>query len=62
MKPRILEPVLARISQQNSLGLSGWYEVIYCDEIGWKSYENGTTFKNGEQVEEWIYCDEALTA
>lgn len=62
MKPREFEPVLARISKQTSLGLSGWYEVIYYSNEHWKPYENGTNFKNGEQVVAWVYCDYALTA
>jgi hypothetical protein len=53
--PDELEPVLARIEQINSLGKSGWWEVVYYDGI-WRSYSGSKTFENGEKVINWEYC------
>lgn len=55
--PTKLESVLAKISHQNGLGLSQWYEVVYYDGK-WRSYSGSTTFKDGEIVVEWKYCKE----
>ena len=53
--PDELKPVLARIEQINSLGKSGWWEVVYYDGK-WCSYSNSKTFNNGEKVVDWEYC------
>ena len=53
--PKALEPILAKISHQNDLGLSQWYEVVYYAN-GWQSFINSNTFEDGEQVIEWKYC------
>ena len=57
--PNKLESVLAKITHQNDLGLSQWYEVVYYDN-GWYSYAGSKTFRDGEQVIEWVYCRNIL--
>jgi hypothetical protein len=57
--PNELESVLAKITHQNCLGLSQWYEVVYYDN-GWYSYAGSKTFQDGEQVIEWVYCKNVL--
>lgn len=54
--PPELEPVLAKISHQNDLGLSTWYEVVYWADEKWSSYSGSKTFENGERVLEWVEC------
>lgn len=56
MTPKELEPVLAKISHQNDLGLPNWYEVVYYVDGKWHSYSGSTTFDDGEKVLEWIHC------
>lgn len=58
--PREAEPVLAQISQINSLGKSGWHEVVYHDGQNWKSYEASKTFNDGEIVMQWRYVNELM--
>ena len=55
--PKALEPVLAKISDTNDLGVSQWYEVVYYDNR-WCSYGGSKTFEDGERVIEWKYCEE----
>jgi hypothetical protein len=55
--PTKLESVLAKISHQNGLGLSQWYEVVYYDHK-WCSYSGSKTFEDGERVVHWKYCKE----
>ncbi len=58
--PHDFKPVLAKISHQNSLGRSEWFEVVYYDNDiahGWKAYADSDTFKDGEKVERWEYAD-----
>ena len=58
-KPKDLIPVLAEISHVNDLGTSTWYEVVY--HIGtWHSYGQSKTFKDGETVLRWKYCEGLL--
>ena len=54
--PSELEPVLAKITHQNDLGLSQWYEVVYYADDRWCSYSGSKTFQDGERVIEWKYC------
>jgi hypothetical protein len=54
--PTELESVLAKISHQNDLGLSQWYEVVYYADDRWCSYSGSKTFQDGEKVVEWVYC------
>lgn len=56
--PINLEPILAKITHQNDLGSSQWYEVVYYADGKWCSYSGSDTFNDGEQVTEWIYCKE----
>jgi hypothetical protein len=56
--PIKLEPVLAKISHQNDLGNSHWYEVVYYVNGKWFSYSGSKTFYDGERVIEWVYCNE----
>ena len=56
--PNELEPVLAKISHQNDLGNSHWYEVVYYVDGKWFSYSGSKTFEDGERVVEWVYCSE----
>jgi hypothetical protein len=56
--PNELEPVLAKISHQNDLGNSQWYEVVYYVDGKWCSYSGSKTFDDGEIVVEWVYCSE----
>lgn len=57
--PKELEPVLAKIAYVNELGTSTWFEVVYfCEE--WCSYSDSDTFEDGEQVVEWIYCNDCF--
>ena len=58
--PREAEPVLAQIRQINSLGKSGWHEVVYHDGQNWKSYEASKTFNDGERVVQWRYVNELM--
>jgi hypothetical protein len=57
--PNKLDSVLAKITHQNDLGLSQWYEVVYYDNK-WCSYSGSKTFEDGEKVVEWKYCKELL--
>lgn len=58
--PREGEPVLAQISQINSLGKSNWHEVVYHDGQNWKAYEGSKTFNDCEQVVQWRYVRELM--
>jgi hypothetical protein len=58
--PTELESVLAKITHQNDLGLSQWYEVVYYDDNKWCSYSGSKTFQDGERVIEWKYCKDCL--
>ncbi len=58
--PQELEPVLAKIDKIGDLGTSTWYEVVYHDGTGWCSYDNSTTFNDGERVLSWNYCKNIL--
>ena len=58
--PTNLESVLAKITHQNDLGLSQWYEVVYYDDNKWCSYSGSKTFQDGERVIEWKYCKDCL--
>lgn len=57
--PAELEPVLAKITYQNDLGLSQWYEVVYYD-TKWRSYSGSKTFEDGERVIYWKYCKDLI--
>lgn len=56
--PKELEPILAKISHINDLGLSQWYEVVYYVDDKWCSYSGSKTFEDGERVIDWKYCKE----
>ena len=56
--PKELEPILAKISHINDLGLSQWYEVVYYADDKWCSYSDSKTFEDGERVIDWKYCKE----
>lgn len=58
--PTKLESVLAKITHQNDLGLSQWYEVVYYVDGKWCSYNGSKTFEDGERVVEWKYCKELI--
>jgi hypothetical protein len=58
--PKELEPILAKISHINDLGLSQWYEVVYYADDKWCSYSDSKTFEDGERVIDWKYCKEQL--
>jgi hypothetical protein len=60
--PKNLESVLAKITHQNDLGLSQWYEVVYYDNDTekWCCYSGSKTFQDGERVIEWKYCKDCL--
>ena len=56
------KPILAKIQLQNSLGLSSYYEVICWEDNMWKRFDSTEKyFTNGEQVVEWLYCNECFT-
>jgi hypothetical protein len=55
--PNKSESILAKISHQNDLGSSQWYEVVYYDNK-WCSFSGSKTFEDGEKVIEWKYCKE----
>jgi hypothetical protein len=57
--PTEFKPVLAKISHINDLGKSEWYEVVYYSD-GWQSYSGSDTFKDGETVLIWKYCDNLI--
>lgn len=57
--PANLESVLAKITHQNSLGLSQWYEVVYYNNK-WCSYSGSKTFEDGERVIAWKYCKDLI--
>jgi len=58
--PIQLDSVLAKITHQNDLGLSQWYEVVYYADDKWCSYNGSKTFEDGEKVVEWKYCKELI--
>lgn len=60
IEPNELEPVLAEIQHRNDLGLSKWYEVVYFDGESWCSYSGSKTFKDGEKVIKWKYCNDCF--
>lgn len=55
--PKEFHPVLAKIEHINDLGKSKWYEVVYFDGE-WNTFSGSKTFKDGEQVVEWKYCED----
>jgi hypothetical protein len=57
--PTKIDSILAKITHQNDLGLSEWYEVVYYDNE-WCSFSGSKTFEDGEKVIEWEYCEELL--
>lgn len=57
--PTKLEPILAQIQHVNDLGISTWYEVVYFD-YSWCAYEGSDTFRDGERVIKWKYCEDLL--
>lgn len=61
--PTNLQPVLAKIRHDNSLGTSTWYEVVYYDnqiKHKWCPYAGSKTFQDGEVVTGWRYASEFL--
>ena len=58
--PEELRPVLAKVKHDGCNGHNEWYEVVYLDETGWKSYAGSSTFNDGEQVLDWKYCKDIL--
>ena len=60
--PTKLDSVLAKITHQNDLGLSQWYEVVYYDNNAdkWRSYNGSKTFQDGERVVDWKYCKDLI--
>lgn len=58
--PTEVDSILAKITHQNDLGLSQWYEVVYYADGKWCSYSGSKTFEDGEKVVEWKYCKELL--
>lgn len=57
--PKKLIPVLAQIQNVNDFGTFVWYEVVYYDGQ-WCSYEESSTFDDGEIVLRWTYITEQL--
>ena len=55
-----LEPVLAKLEHQGSLGKSNWFEVVYHDGENWCAYAGSNTFTDGEKVLEWFYCEDII--
>lgn len=58
--PNDLTPVIAQIKHLNDLGTSKWYEVVYYSDDQWHAYAGSNTFKNGEKVLQWKYCDDVF--
>ena len=58
MEIKELIPILAEIEHQNSLGKSNWFEVVYFSEGQWHCYAGSKTFKDGEKVIKWKYCQD----
>ena len=56
--PDDLIPVIAEIKHLNDLGISKWYEVVYCSDGEWHAYAGSNTFKDGEKVVKWKYCND----
>jgi len=59
-KPNDLTPVIAQIKHLNDLGTSKWYEVVYYSNDEWHAYAGSNTFKDGEKVVKWKYCDDVF--
>ena len=57
--PTEVDSILAKITHQNDLGLSQWYEVVYYDNK-WCSYSGSKTFEDGERVVGWKYCKDLI--
>ncbi len=57
--PNELQPVLAKITHMNSLGIASWFEVVYHNGTAWCSY-GSDTFSDGEKVEAWVYATSAI--
>jgi hypothetical protein len=60
MIPNDLIPVIAQIEHLNDLGTSKWYEVVYYSDGEWYSYFGSNTFKDGEKVLRWKYCEDVF--
>lgn len=58
--PKEPNAVLAKIEHQDSLGKSTWYEVVYYINGKWNSFADSDTFKDGEKVVNWKYCNECV--
>ena len=54
------KPILAKIQEVNSLGISYWFEVIYFLDNVWHRWGSKEYFTNGEQVVDWEYCNQIL--
>ena len=59
-QPNDLTPVIAQIKHLNDLGISKWYEVVYYADSEWHAYAGSNTFKDGEKVLKWKYCDDVF--
>lgn len=55
--PDSSKPVLAHVKNVIDLGTFTWYEVVYYDN-GWCSYDESTTFDDGEVVLKWAYISD----
>lgn len=60
MIPNDLIPVIAQIEHLNDLGTSKWYEVVYYSDGEWHPYAGSNTFKDGEKVLRWKYCEDVF--
>ena len=59
-RPNDLTSVIAQIEHLTDLGISRWYEVVYYSEGEWHSYAGSNTFRDGEKVLQWKYCDDVF--
>lgn len=60
MIPKDLTPLIAKIQHLGDLGASKWYEVVYYSDGEWHAYAGSNTFKDGEKVLQWKYCDDVF--
>lgn len=59
--PKDMRDVLARVESQRDLGKTSWYEVVYHNGEEWRSYYGSDTFSTlGDNVIDWVYCDDVL--
>lgn len=58
--PTPFEPVLAKIHHNGENGVTEWYEVVYYNGTEWCCYAGSETFKDGERILKWKYCNEIL--